>query len=124
MFLLACTSDECSYNRSSLQLTAQQQPIPAVQQTRVDALVGSRRRVQLVDGASVVVHFGLCHEHAAAPEGVIDGDDAADPQQLQTGLVVGRVAPLVGVNEGEVEGPRLAGRYQRLGREGMTQVWL
>ena len=90
----------------------------------MDTLVGSRRRVQLVDGTRVVVHFGFFLEDTAVVEGVIDGDDAPDPQQLQTGLVVGRVAPLVGVNEGEVEGPRLAGLYQRLGREGMAQVWL
>ena len=78
------------------------------------ARVGGGRRVQTVDGARVRLHLGLRLQHAAVEEGVVDSDDAAHSQQLEAGLVVGGVALLVGVDEGEVVRARLASGYQRL----------
>jgi len=44
-------------------------------------------------------------EHAAAPQHVIDGDDAIRRQEREGGLVVVGVVRLVGVDEDEVELP-------------------
>ncbi len=46
----------------------------------------------------------------AAPQGVVDRDQPARAQQLQAALVVGVVAGLVGIDEGEVVLPGGAGR--------------
>ena len=87
----------------SLQFAAEQQAVSTVEQAGVNALVGGGRHVQLMDGAVAGALFGLRLQYSTVVEGVIDGDDAADPQQLQTGLVVGGVALLVGVDKGVVE---------------------
>ena len=71
----------------------------------------------------LVVHIGI--HHGAAPERVVDRDEAARPQQLEQALVVRDVARLVRVDEGEVEGAGLAGCEQLVqGPQGRLQPGL
>jgi len=65
----------------------QQQTIPHIEQTGVDARVPRRLLIQAMDRERVDVHAGLVAGHLAAVEGVVDGDDAAHAQQPQRRLV-------------------------------------
>ena len=102
--LLKCSLKIIPFSgKFTLQFAAEQQAVSTVEQAGVNALVGGSRHVQSVDGERAIAHLGFFLEHVAIEKGVIDGDDAADPQQLQTGLIVGGVALLVGVDKGVVE---------------------
>src|SRR5438445_13009609 len=58
----------------------------------------------VVEGDDCVVVLLLGVEDAAAPEDVIDGDQAVGGEQRQGGFEVVEVVALVGVDEDEVEG--------------------
>ena len=70
--------------------------------------VFGQNSVDLDDGLFVGVFAGPA-DHPAAPEGVVEGHHPSLLHQDQTLLVVVHVPTLVGVDEGEVVGPRLSG---------------
>src|SRR5476649_641910 len=72
------------------------------EQREIDALVGLELGAERADRLSVLVLFGQIGD-PAAPQDVVDQDDAAAPHELEATLVVGVVVVLVGVDEGKVE---------------------
>ena len=64
--------------------------------------------------AGGLVDLGLRAEDLPAPQGVVEGDDPAGLEEPEDELVVGVVAGLVGVDEGEVECALLAALVQEV----------
>src|SRR5690606_4868059 len=100
-------------------LAREQEPVTHREQAHAHALVVADTRVELPDRPGVgVVGARICH--LAAPQRVVDRDDAAGAEQAQAALVVVGVALLVRVDVGKVEGARAAPIDERLqgGRRG------
>ena len=90
-------------------LRGQGVPIADVELDHKDPLgVFGQNSVDLDDGLFVGVFAGPA-DHPAAPEGVVEGHHPSLLHQDQTLLVVVHVSALVGVDEGEIVGPRLSG---------------
>src|SRR5690242_19253636 len=71
-------------------------------QGEVDALVRLELGVECADGPGILVLVGGIR-HGAAPQHVVDQDQAARPHQLEAAFVVAVIAALVGIDEGEID---------------------
>ena len=85
---------------SNIQLPHQRQPIADRQQARIDPRIVPDTDIERPNCVRRRIVQGVIHQ-TAAPQHVVDGDDAAGPQQNQALFVVIDIVFLVAVDEGE-----------------------
>src|SRR5258708_39545198 len=112
---LRATSPASLGRESELPLERAGHPVAHGEEGEIDPLVGLELGIERADRLCIGVLVGEIGDRST-PQHVVDQYDPARAHELQAALVVGVVAVLVGVDEGEVELARETLRQQPVER--------
>src|SRR5690348_8153866 len=103
-------------DRARSAFARQRDPVGQRQETEIDALVAVELAIERAKRRGVgIIALGI--GDGAAPEHIVDYDEAALAEQREGALVIAVVIGLVGVDEGELEASRRA-----LGKETLERL--